>query len=186
MKKIQKHTIVIMGIVLNVIGAYIAMTFKIPFYMDSIGTIFVAGILGFKYAIIAGILGSLVSGMTFDIYSLYYAPVQIFTGFFAGILYDTKWLNGKRMVLGNLLVAIPTSLASAIITAVLFNGITSSGSTFLVIILNKLKFNLVTSILLVQIFTDYIDKLLAVIISKIFIERLHFKIDVRGKNETIQ
>jgi len=185
MKKIQKHTIVIMGIVLNVMGAYIAMTFKIPFYMDSIGTVFVAGMLGPKYAIITGLLGSFVSGMTFDIYSLYYAPVQIFTGFFAGVLYHTKWLNGKRMVIGNLLVAVPTSLASALITAGLFHGITSSGSTFLVIILHKLRFNLVVSILLVQIFTDYIDKLLAVMISKIVIKRLSFTIDTRGKNGTI-
>ena len=57
-------------------GAFIAMTLSIPFYMDSIGTILVAGLLGPKYAMLTGVLGSITSGITFDMYSFYYAPVQ--------------------------------------------------------------------------------------------------------------
>ena len=42
MKKTTKRQMLIaIGIALNVIGAFIAMTFSIPFYMDSIGTIFI-------------------------------------------------------------------------------------------------------------------------------------------------
>ena len=141
--------------------------------MDSIGTILVAGLLGPKYAMLTGVLGSLTSGLTFDVYSLYYAPVQLLTGFFAGMLYHTKWLSGKRIFIGNILVGIPTSLASAYITALLFNGITSGSSSAIVLILNKAGLNLVLSILLVQVFTDYTDKLLAIIFTKIVIERGH-------------
>lgn len=171
MKKIRIQLVIVIGICLNVVGAYIAMSFSIPFYMDSIGTILVAGLLGPKYAMLTGVLGSLTSGLTFDAYSLYYAPVQLLTGFFAGMLYHTKWLSGKRIFIGNILVGIPTSLASAYITALLFNGITSGSSSAIVLILNKAGLNLVLSILLVQVFTDYTDKLLAVIFTKIVIER---------------
>ena len=55
MKKQTKiQMVVTIGIILNVVGAFIAMTFSIPFYMDSIGTILIAGLLGPKYAMLTG------------------------------------------------------------------------------------------------------------------------------------
>ncbi|MBS5113412.1 MAG: ECF transporter S component [Coprobacillus cateniformis] len=172
-KKMKVQIVIAMGIVLNVLGAFIAMSFSIPFYMDSIGTILVAGLLGPKYAMLTGVLGSLTSGMTFDMYSFYYAPVQLLTGFFAGILYHGPWLKGWKTFIGSILVGIPTSIASAIITAMLFRGITSGSSSAIVVVLNHLGLNLVFSILIVQIFTDYTDKLLAVMLTKMIIERGH-------------
>ena len=72
MKKQTKiQMVVTIGIILNVVGAFIAMTFSIPFYMDSIGTILIAGLLGPKYAMLTGVLGSITSGFTFDMYSFY-------------------------------------------------------------------------------------------------------------------
>lgn len=171
MNTMKKQILIAVAISLNVVGAFIAMTCNIPFYMDSIGTILAAGLLGPKYAILSGVLGSLVSGCTFDSYSLYYAPVQILTGFFAGTLYHTKWLNGKWLPIGSILVGVPTSLLSAIITAMLFHGITTGGSSIFVILLSKLGMNLVISIFIVQVLTDYIDKLLAVIFTKAIIKR---------------
>ena len=52
--------------------------------------------LGPKYAVITGVGGSLVSGMTFDIYSLYFAPVQITTGYLAGLMYKKGMLKGVK------------------------------------------------------------------------------------------
>lgn len=172
-KRTQIQVVIAFGITLNVMGAFIAMTFSIPFYMDSIGTILVAGLLGPKYAILTGILGSITSGMTFDMYSFYYAPVQMSTGFFASILYHSKWLKGKMMPIGSLLVGIPTSLLSAVITACLFNGITSGSSSTFVIVLNHMGIPLILSILLVQVVTDYLDKLMAVYVTNLIIERGH-------------
>lgn len=170
-QKTKIQMVIVIGIVFNVIGAWIAMTLSIPFYMDSIGTILVAGLLGPKYAMLAGVLGSLTSGMTFDLYSLYFAPVQLLTGFFAGVLYHTAWLKGWRTPIGSILVGLPTSLLSALISACLFNGMTSGTSSALVILLNHSGIPLVLSILLVQVGTDYLDKLLAVYFTRALIER---------------
>lgn len=170
-KKTKIQMVMTIGITLNVIGALIAMTFSIPFYMDSIGTILVAGLLGPKYAMLTGVLGSLTSGFTFDIYSFYYAPVQLMTGFFSGILYHTTWLQGKKTPIGSLLVGIPTSIASAMITAYLFGGLTAGSSSAFVFLFHNLGLNLVVSIFVVQILTDYTDKLLAVYLTRLIIER---------------
>lgn len=50
------------------------------------------------------------------------------------------------------------------ITAFLFGGITSSGSSYLVVLMNNLGMNLTLSCFLVQVLTDYGDKLIAVIL----------------------
>ncbi len=83
--KSLKLTIMGIGIALNIIGAFIALNLRLPIYLDSIGTIMVGFVLGPVYGMVTGVLGSVVSGITFDIYSLYFAPVQIFTGFLQDI-----------------------------------------------------------------------------------------------------
>lgn len=159
---IRKVTLIGLGISLNIIGAFIALTLKLPIYLDSIGTILIACLLGPKYAVITGVCGSLVSGFTFDIYSIYFAPVQITTGLIAGIMYNKGFLNGKKTPLGVFVFTIPTSIISAMIAAFLFGGITSSGSSYIVQILKLMGISDVVSVFITQIVTDYIDKFIAV------------------------
>lgn len=159
---VRTITLIGLGVALNIIGAFIALNLKLPIYLDSIGTIMIAALLGPKYAVITGVCGSLVSGMTFDIYSLYFAPVQISTGFFAGLMYEKGFLKGKKTPLGVLIFTIPTSIISAMIAAYLFGGVTSSGSSYIVQILRVVGMPDVVSVFIVQIFTDYADKFVAV------------------------
>ena len=161
---VVKQCMIAIGIVINIVGAFLALNLRLPVYLDSIGTVLVSGLLGPVYGMVTGVLGSLISGITFDIYSLYYAPVQLFTGLMAGLVFRTVWLKGWRLPIGSLAVSLPTSVVSAMITAFLFGGITSSGSSYLVVLMNNLGMNLTLSCFLVQVLTDYGDKLIAVIL----------------------
>ena len=161
---VKKVTLVGLGMALNIVGALIALTLRLPIYMDSIGTILIAFLLGPKYAVLTGLGGSIVSGMTFDIYSLYFAPVQISTGLIAGIMYQKSWLKGKKMPLGVLSFAVPTSVISAVIAARVFGGITSSGSSYIVQLLKQMGASDIVSVLVTQIGTDYMDKYIAVLL----------------------
>ncbi len=164
-RSIIRQCIVAVGIVLNIVGAFIAASLHLPVYLDSIGTIMNGALMGPAYAIATGILGSLISGFTFDVYSIYFAPVQIFTGLMAGLLFHkSRWLKGWRTPAGIFLLSLPTSIVSAMISAFVFGGITSSGSSFLVQILSHSGLNLTLSCLIVQIITDYLDKFLAVLL----------------------
>ncbi|MEG0856688.1 MAG: ECF transporter S component [Terrisporobacter sp.] len=158
----KKLTLMSMGVALNIIGALIALTFRLPIYLDSIGTILVAALLGPKFAVMTGVCGSLVSGMTFDPYSLYFAPVQISTGLVAGIMYNKGFLNGRKTPLGVFIFTLPTSIISAMIAAYLFGGVTSSGSSYIVQILSHFNIPMVVSVFITQVCTDYADKFLAV------------------------
>ena len=68
------------------------------------------------------------------------------------------------MIPGALLITIPGTIVSSIITAVLFGGITSSGSTIIVQLLNKAGLGLTASVFIVQIMTDYLDRLLSLML----------------------
>lgn len=180
---VRNISLIGLGIALNIIGAFIALTLRLPIYLDSIGTILIACLLGPKYAVITGVCGSLVSGMTFDIYSLYFAPVQISTGLLAGIMYNKGFLEGKKTPLGVLIFTIPTSIISAIIAAYLFGGVTSSGSSYIVQIMRALGMPDVLSVFVIQVFTDYIDKFVGVALVALSVNALpkSIKVSMTGK-----
>ena len=172
-----------MGISLNIVGALIALTLRLPIYLDSIGTIFVAALLGPKYAVMTGVCGSLVSGMTFDPYSLYFAPVQISTGLLAGLMYNKGFLKGKKTPLGVFIFTLPTSIISAVIAAYIFGGVTSSGSSYIVQILNYFNIPMVFSVFITQVCTDYVDKFLAVVLVALGVAALpnNYKLSFKQK-----
>lgn len=176
-------TLVSMGIALNVIGALVAYALRLPIYLDSIGTILVACLLGPKFAVMTGVCGSLVSGMTFDPYSIYFAPVQISTGLLAGIMYNIGFLKGKKTPIGVFIFTLPTSLISAIIAAYIFGGVTSSGSSYIVQILSHFNIPMVVSVFITQLCTDYADKFLAVAIVALAVVALpnNYKLSLKQK-----
>ena len=169
---VKKLTLIGLGISLNVVGAFIAMMLRLPVYLDSIGTIMIASLLGPKYAVITGICGSLVSGMTFDVYSLYFAPVQISTGLLSGLMFKKSFLSGLKTPLGVFIFALPTSVLSSIITAYLFGGVTSSGSSYIVQILKTIGVGDVISVFITQFFTDYIDKFIGVVLVNVSVNTI--------------
>lgn len=185
MKKISiiHITTIALAAVINILGGQIALLLKLPIYLDTIGTIFVAAILGPIYGIFPGFLSGLIMGLTTDIYSLYFAPVQIVTGFMAGILFHSTLLKKWKTPIGVLCIAIPGTLVASFITVLLFGGITSSGSSVIVVLLRNAGFNEVFSVFVVQIITDFCDRFLGVLIVTSFISRLPKELIYRMKGE---
>lgn len=146
--------------VLNIAGANIALLLRIPLYLDTLGTFLSAMLFGPFYGMIPGLLSGLLTGFTTDIYSLFYLPVQLVTALAAGFLfYEKSFKTGKyRILLYAAAVTVPGTIVSASITAFLFGGITSSGSSILVQLLHHTGLNLTASVFCVQLLTDYLDR----------------------------
>lgn len=160
MKKITTMHICILALAtaLNFVGVVIALVLRLPIYLDSIGTMLAASLLGPFYGMIPGVLNGILSGMTTDVYSFYYIPVQLVTGFTAGIIFQRGMLKSWKIFPCAALISIPGTVIGSVITALLFHGVTSSGSTVLVQLLHGAGLNLTVSICLVQAITDYVDK----------------------------
>ena len=161
---VRKMCVIALAIVLNVIGGQIALLFHLPIYLDSMGTIMIAMLYGPVYGMLPPLLYGLVMGFTLDIYSLYFMPVGLMLGLVTGLVSRYFSLKKWRMIPGAMLITIPGTIVSSIITAVLFGGITSSGSTVIVQVLNKAGLGLTASVFIVQILTDYLDRLLSLVI----------------------
>ena len=161
---VRKMCVIALAIVLNVIGGHIALLFHLPIYLDSIGTIMIAMLYGSVYGMLPPLLYGLVMGFSIDIYSLYYMPVGMILGLTTGLAARYFSLKGWRIIPGALMITIPGTIVSSIITAVLFGGITSSGSTIIVQLLNKAGLGLTASVFVVQIMTDYLDRILSLVL----------------------
>lgn len=156
---VHKITLIALAIVINIVGSYIALVLHLPIYLDSMGTIMTAILLGPFYGLFPGVLSALITGMTSDIYALYYMPVGIVLGVVTGFVFQKNKSN--KLFVKSFCISVPASLISACITATVFGGITSSGSTMLVQLLAKTPVGLTLSCLIVQFFTDYFDRLLS-------------------------
>lgn len=160
--KTKKLSMIALGIAINFIGGTIALALRLPIYLDAIGTVMISAILGPLSGMTTGILSGIISGMTTDLVALYFIPVQIITGIVAGFLFRTSCFEKWKMIIGVLMLTVPGTIISSIIAAFVFGGITSSGSSVIVQLLNKVGLSMTSSVFIVQIITDYLDRFITV------------------------
>ncbi len=173
--------LIALAVVINLVGGQIALILRLPIYLDSIGTILIAAV----YGMIPNVLSGLVLGMTSDIYSLYYAPVGILFGFLTGLAWQKKSDKLWWIFAAALIVTIPSSLVSSLITAGLFGGITSSGSSVIVQLLAKTPLGLTLSCFIVQVCTDYLDRVIGFGIVNALMKKLPAPMLDKLKRKTI-
>lgn len=176
-----KLIIMAMAVVINIVGAFVAATLKLPIFIDTIGTFLSAFLFGPISGMLTGIVTALINGLTFDPYSLYFMPVQLVIGIVAGVCYKKNLFKGKYLVLGILITTVIGSIVASIISAFVFGGITSSGTSFIVMYLKEAGVNIVTSIFSTQIIFDLVDKAITVLLVLSLIKSLPNNIKVGNK-----
>ncbi|SJZ65124.1 ECF transporter S component [Garciella nitratireducens] len=164
-------TMVAVGTIINMIGSFLAMQLKLPIYLDNIGTVIIAMLLGNFYSICCIVVGSIVNGI-FDPFAIYYMPSGILIALMASYVFHSKKWGKRNLFLKALIVTIPSTIVASMITTYLFGGITSSGSTYVIQILNKMGLDLITSSFLVQVVTDYVDRVVILFLGITIVKRM--------------
>ncbi|RRK11372.1 ECF transporter S component [Lactiplantibacillus garii] len=178
MHKIKTRTLTLIAlcIALNVVGANVALMLKLPLYLDSIGTVLAAAVFGPVGGVLAGGVTAVLNGFT-DLYAWFYLPVQLLTGLVAGWLYRRfkpgNWRTNWWLALA---ISLPGTVVSTLITVALFHGITSSGSSMLVQVLLGTGMSKVAAVFLIQIMTDYLDRLITVYVVALVYRVLRYKL----------
>lgn len=188
MKKITISQICLLGIAaaLNIVGANIALLLRLPIYLDSLGTILAAAVLGPVYGMLPGIASGVISGCTTDVYSFYYIPVQMIIGMTAGIFYQRiqpKAARPWKILLTAACISLSGTVVSSVITAMVFGGITSSGSSILVQLLHAGGLGMAASVCVVQAATDYVDRVVMVFCVSMLYGLLPASFKTRGEKE---
>lgn len=151
------------AIAINLVGANLALFLRLPIYLDTIGTLLIAIILGPWYAASTAFLSALINWMTTDIFSLYYSPVAIVVAIITGILIKRN-CKPSSLLWKSLIISLPGTIIASVITVILFKGITSSGSSIIAQFLHGIGLDMTSSLILVQVGTDYMDRLISLIL----------------------
>ncbi|KRK32979.1 ECF transporter S component [Loigolactobacillus bifermentans] len=160
--KIRILTVSALCIALNVVGSNLALLLKLPIYLDSMGTLLAAAMFGPLAGMAVGGLTGLFVGVTTDLYSLFFLPIQLVLGLLAGLAF--RRLSPSKLSHNwwlALVIALPGTLLSTLITVQFFGGITSSGSSLLVQLLLGTGLSKTAAVLLIQVGTDYLDRLVS-------------------------
>ena len=163
-------TIIALSVVINIVGSKLSGALSLPIYLDSIGTI-----IGPGSGMLVALVGGLVNGALGDIYSIYFSVSGMIMGLMAGLLLHNKKLTWVSVFWKTFFIVLPASFVSSIIEVVLFDGVTTAlFTTTMIRVLSATVMSMFSSAFLIQLITDYFDKLVAVILTKEILKRMPY------------
>lgn len=180
-------------IALNLTAGQITAALKIPLYLDSIGTILVAVLVGPWSAVICGSTANILAAALGNPSMIFFVPVVAVIGAFTGFIARRGWFRKWYLVaIGGILQGILAAIASAPISAYLFSGVMMAGTDFLVLYFRSVGNTLLDSVLYQGLASDPADKLVSYFIvffltknlPQRLISRLRGASNVKGPDRT--
>ncbi|MFT4192161.1 MAG: hypothetical protein QM617_11650 [Comamonas sp.] len=153
------------AIVINIIGGQLNDLLRLPIFLDSIGTILVAGLAGPIAGGVTGVLTNLVIGLLFAPVAAAFAPVALVIGVVAGLLarvggFRTVW----QAVISGAVIAAALTVIAVPIRIYLFGGVTGSGADFFIAYLSSVGQTLLSSVAFTVFGTNIADKVLSAVL----------------------
>lgn len=173
MNHTTKLTYTAMGIVINIVFGTAVSALKIPLlFLDTIGTIFTAVILGPVYGMIAGGLTNVLKGLLTNPKDIPFALVNITVGLIVGIIAKKYKFNLKTALLTGCILAIVAPLIGTPIAVWIYGGIVGDGNDFLFLWLQKSGQSIFTSAFIPRITGNIIDKIASCVFVSFLLVRL--------------
>jgi energy-coupling factor transport system substrate-specific component len=148
------------AIAINIVIGQIVVLLKLPVFLDSIGTMFVAAVAGPWAGALTGAVTNVIWGYAVDPLALPWWPVALFIGLVTGLcamagLFKSWW----KVVITGFLVALTAVIVSTPIAVYLYGGITGSGSSFITAFLLQTGRDLIPAVLSTLFIVEPIDKI---------------------------
>lgn len=126
----QSLVLIVIAIAINMIGGQLISMLKLPIFLDSIGTLISAVLLGPFIGMLTGLLTNLLWGLLTDPIAAAFAPVAKVIGLVAGWLARAGWfrtlpkviVSGVVITLAVTLVAVPRFLAALPAAALIYSS----------------------------------------------------------------
>ncbi|EKV57446.1 ECF transporter S component [Brachyspira hampsonii] len=179
-----KYNILIafIAIVINFALTFIVLLFKIPFlFLDSVGTILSAVLLGPIYGAIVGILTNIIISLFINYSHLNFAVINALIGIIIGLIARKINFNIIPAIISGIIIGIISSLIGTPISVVLSDGFTGAKIDSFIKILNENGVDIFHASFIIRLLTNIFDKILSCIIVYIAIK----KIILFQKNECI-
>ena len=161
--RLRDLVLIRLGVAVNLVIGQIVAALLLPFYLDSLGTMLVASLVGTRAAIVAGLTSQVLAAVLSGNFTwLPFGIVQVVIAVYASIAVRVGALKrlGTALPAGLLLGAIAGSTAAPIAYYV-FGGATAGGVTAVTTLLRALGVPIQAAVFTSSLTTDLIDKTIA-------------------------
>lgn len=166
-----------LAVAINVAMSFLVNQLGLPVYLDTVGTVLTAVLVGPLAGAVAGTLSQILIALQVGTFMLAFIPIQAIIALLAGL---AAWRSGfaspARALGWGILVGILAGGASSVISYFVFAGVTATGVTAITTLLRGLGLSQVQSVVFSSIGTDILDKalvfLLVALVLRRFPERL--------------
>jgi energy-coupling factor transport system substrate-specific component len=171
-KRSQKLALIVVGLTLNLGLGFLVSALKLPFYLDTIGTILVTYYGGLQLGVVVGI-ATMLLGSLYSPTSWAYIPTAVAVAGFVRLTRPVGYLTKAfpTIILG-LCLGIMCALISAPITVLAFGGMSTAGADYFTAAFQALGRTIANSVILGGLASDPVDKLVTSLISFAVIRRL--------------
>ncbi len=172
-KNIYAMAFASMGIVINLVFGTAVSTLKIPLlFLDTIGTIFTAVLLGPLYGAITGGLTNIIQGMLTNPKDVPFALVNIVIGIIVGFVAKKHKFNYKVAVVVGLVLSVVAPLIGTPIAVWIYGGVTGGGNDLIFAWLLQSGKSIFTAAFIPRIYGNFLDKIASCILVAFLITRL--------------
>ncbi len=148
------------GAALNVAVGYLVSVLKLPLYLDSIGTILISALCGWRYGMIVGFAALAVLSVTSTPTVITYAGTVIVVAVSVALLERIGFLHTvKTTIIGGLMLGLVATAASVPVTTFLYGGVSLAGADAVTTFFKSTGMPVWKSVLFGSLVTDPIDKL---------------------------
>ena len=162
-----------MGIVINIVFGTLVSMLKIPLlFLDTIGTIFVAAILGPVYGAVSGGLTNVIQGVLTNPKSIPFALVNIAIGLIVGFMAKKYKFTYRLSIITGLIISVVAPLIGTPIAVWVFGGLTGGGTDIIFTWLLKSGQKIFTAAFIPRITGNFIDKIASCVLVAFLIQRL--------------
>ncbi|MBA2859097.1 energy-coupling factor transport system substrate-specific component [Methanococcus maripaludis] len=153
--------ILMFSIGLNVFGTYLESIYLFPLYLDSIGTIFSAIILGPHIGALVGLITNLITGCLLSGENFLFSVVNVLIGLTTGIMLYKNQINIKNIFLVAIVVSIVSSIMGNLLSIYFFGGITDGGVGHITQTLTAFGESIPTAAFAAGLYTNFADKIIS-------------------------
>ena len=161
------------GAALNVSTGYLVSVLKLPLYLDSIGTILISVLCGWKFGILVGLSALVIFTFTAVPTVIAYAGTVIVIAIGSAAFARMGFLKSvKATIFGGLVIGLAATAASVPVTTFLYGGVSLAGSDAITTFFKATGMPVWKSVLFGSLITDPIDKIITSLICLTLIRSL--------------
>lgn len=170
----QTWVLIPMGVALSVVAAYIVNVVKVPFlYLDALGVVLVALLVGPWAAALTGVFVNVVEGFLVNPTFWAYTPLQVAFGLVAGYMARWGWFRRYwKVVVVGLVIAVVSIVMGAPITVLAFGGVTGTGSDAVTAFFRATGANIWASVVSQTLVVEPIDKIVTALLAALIAKRV--------------